>query len=254
MRHDRDLRDAFTTQADSFAAAAVANTAEVLDQIIELAAPAADQYWLEAACGPGIISRRLAPHVERVEGVDLTAAMVDKAREEAAAAEVDNVSFSVGDVTDLDRPDGHYDGAVTRFSVHHLPVPGRMLAELARVVRPGGRIVVMDHIVDDAADAAIWSTGIERLRDPSHWSCLTLQGLRSLGTGTDLELTAETVRPLEMDFEDWLDRGGADRTGRALLEAALPGRPDGVRCFDVQGTAGSRTLTLQGWFGVWIRR
>lgn len=251
---DDELRAAFTLQAESFDRAAIANEPRLLDQIVALADPGPDQQWLEAACGPGIITRRLAPLVRSVEGIDLTDAMVALARREATRAGLANVSFDRGDVTALDRPDASYDGAVTRFSVHHLPVPGRMLGELARVVRPGGRIVVVDHVADSSADATIWSQQIERLRDPSHWSCLTQNGLRSLGTGTDLELIDESIHPHELDFEDWLERGGAGPRERRLVESALGERPDGVECFDVSGDPGERILTMRIWSGVWIRR
>lgn len=252
--HDREIVDAFTRQADSFNAATVANAEDLLDEIVACCAPTADQAWLEAACGPGILTRRLAPHVGTVEGIDLTAAMIDLARSEAAGAQYRGVSFAIGDVTALDRPDAHYDGAVTRFSVHHLPVPGRMFGELARVVRPGGRIVVADHVADAGSDAAIWSQQIERLRDPSHWTCRTVDGLRTLGEQAGLRLVDEHAHPLRLDFEDWLDRGGVDEDGRARVEAALAEAPGHAPSFSVGGPPGRRTLTLRIWIGVWERR
>ena len=51
----------FTHQAETFAASAVAQSSRSLDELLRLAAPRADQRWLEVACGPGIIGRQLAP-------------------------------------------------------------------------------------------------------------------------------------------------------------------------------------------------
>lgn len=250
MRHDRDVRSAFTDQVESFASAGVANADDVLDEIVALAGPAPDQRWIEAACGPGIIARRLARHVAAVEGIDLTPAMVAKATADATAAGILDVSFGVGDICALDRPDDHYDGAVTRFSVHHLPVPRRMFAELARVVRPGGRIVVVDHVADDDADALVWSQSIERLRDPSHWTCHTVTGLRSLGTDAGLRLVTEKIRPVEIDFEDWLVRGGVDAPTRTNIEDLLAHRPRGADSFSVESSPHGPLLRLRMWFGV----
>lgn len=83
--------------------------------------------WLEVACGPAVISRALAPRVGRLHRVDLTPSMVGKASEEAAREGIDNVEFSVGDATALEFDDDSFDGAVTRFSFHHIPAPWRVM-------------------------------------------------------------------------------------------------------------------------------
>jgi 23S rRNA (uracil1939-C5)-methyltransferase len=69
----------------------------MLDRLVGLARPCGHERWLEVACGPGIISRRLAPLVGEVRGVDMTPAMVELARRDAADAGVANATFSVGD-------------------------------------------------------------------------------------------------------------------------------------------------------------
>src|SRR5262249_18736946 len=158
----------------------------------------------EAACGPGIVSRRLAPYVETVHGVDLTAAMVDTARRAAAAARLGNVTFEVADATATSLDDAGFDGAVTRFSIHHIPVPVRRPRELARLVKPGGKIIVVDHLADADADARSWSQEIERLRDPSHWACLSSDQMHAVGERAGLVLEDERQLTCELDFDDWL--------------------------------------------------
>lgn len=79
------------------------------------------------------------------------------------------------------------------------------------MVRPGGTVVLADHVADADADAAAWSQAIERLRDPSHWACLPLAQLRVLGERLGLELEQEQASALELDFEDWLQRGSGAR-------------------------------------------
>ena len=201
----------------------MANADSILNAIIELAEPRPSERWLEAACGPGIISRRLAPLVNVVHGIDLTPAMIELARREAAVAELDNAVFEVGDATATGLQAAGFDGAVTRFSLHHLPVPARLFAELSRVVRPGGRVVIVDHVADDDAEARAWSQEIERLRDPSHWACLSEARLRALGEQAGLELTSAQRVAFELDFDDWLRRGTSSagaRARRALRQRA----------------------------------
>ncbi len=251
--HDGRIIAEFTHQAETFSASTVARSKQMLDGLVALAGPRRDERWLEIACGPGIVSRHLAPHVLEVHGVDMTPAMIAVARREAAAAGHDNLTFSLGDATALELPSADFDGAIARFAIHHVPVPGRLFAELARVVRPGGRIVMADHVADDDADAAAWSQEIERLRDPSHWACLPLSRLRELGSSAGLELEHEEVVPLRLDFADWVERGSGGPEARALIEDQLARRPERTGCFAVIEDDGRRVLELRLWLSRWRR-
>jgi SAM-dependent methyltransferase len=151
MEPDPVVRE-FTHQSESFNVAPVMRSADTLGRLVDLIPAAPGARWLDAACGPGLVARGLAPRVGEVLGVDMTPAMVDVARREAAAEGIGNTVFSVGDATALEFADAAFDGAVTRFSLHHIPVPGRVVRELARVVRPGGAVVLADHVT--SADAA----------------------------------------------------------------------------------------------------
>src|SRR6201999_1123509 len=160
------------------------NIAQTLGVLIDLVPEDPGARWVETACGPGLIARAMASRVGSVVGIDLTPTMVEKARADAAAAGVENVSFEVGDATALDLPDASLDGAITRFSLHHIPGPVRVLEEMRRVVKPGGYVVVADHVTDDDGASAAWQEQIERLRDPSHWALLTparIEGLAARG-------------------------------------------------------------------------
>ena len=239
MQHER-LVGEFTHQAASFNASQAANAPETLQALVELADPEPGERWLEAACGPGVVTRALAPRVQHVHGVDLTPRMVELAREQAA--HLPNVSFEVGDATALSHPDGAFDGAVARFTIHHGALPQRLVDELARVVKPGGAVVLADHVADDDPAAAAWAQEIERLRDPSHWVSLTLAGLRALGERAGLQLEAEQVAPLELDYEEWLQRGSGTAAARLLIDR-LVAEPAAGDAFRVDGG----TLTLRWW-------
>lgn len=251
--HLQKVEQAFSQQAESFNASAVANADELLEAIIQGAQPQPAERWLDAACGPGIVSRRLARHVRSVHGVDATAAMVETARREARAAGIENVTFEVTDATNTAEPDAGYDGAVTRFSLHHIPVPSRLFDELARVVRPGGKVAVLDHLADDEPEARSWAQEIERLRDPSHWACLGRSRLRDLGRQAGLVLEHEQRFGFDLDFEDWLHRGTTDPGAHDLVERSLAARPSGSECFSVHAQPSGRVLRLQMWLGVWAR-
>jgi SAM-dependent methyltransferase len=94
---------------------------------------------LDAACGTGRHSAWLAARGHELVGVDASPAMLARAR-----AKVPRGRFEQGDLTALPLPDGSVDAALCALALVHLPDLRPAIAELARVVRPGGRIVISD--------------------------------------------------------------------------------------------------------------
>jgi ubiquinone/menaquinone biosynthesis C-methylase UbiE len=100
---------------------------------------------LEAGCGTGAVARTMAKIVApgRVVGVDISSSRLAQARELAAADGLD-VEFVEGDACRLPLPSATFDYSYCRFLFEYLPEPERALAELMRVTRPGGTVVVAD--------------------------------------------------------------------------------------------------------------
>jgi ubiquinone/menaquinone biosynthesis C-methylase UbiE len=103
-----------------------------------------DETWTvgDLGCGTGQLSETLAPFVRRVVAVDESKAMLAAARKRLVG--VDNVELRSGDLESLPIDDGELDAAVLFLVAHYLPDPGRALAEVRRVLRPGGRLLVVD--------------------------------------------------------------------------------------------------------------
>jgi SAM-dependent methyltransferase len=102
---------------------------------------------LEVGCGPGLLSIRLARrHCLDVTGVDLDPAMVERARTntERLKSGGRRPTFFVGDVASLAFPEGSFDLVISTLSMHHWADPAAGLAEIGRVLRPGGRALVWD--------------------------------------------------------------------------------------------------------------
>ncbi len=252
--YEDSIREEFTHQSGAFGKAAVMTSAETLGALVELVPEDADARWLESACGTGLVSRALASKVGSVTGVDLTPAMLEQAKRGAVDEGIANASFDVGDATALELADASFDGAVTRLSLHHIPLPGRVVAEMARVVRPGGWIVVGDLVADEAdGEGALWREEIERLRDPSHWLCRTPKQLRAMGAEAGLTLDQEQLIPLDIDFEDWLARGSGGRAAAPLVDELLAQRPEGAESFHVTSGEKGRRLHQRYWLARWRR-
>jgi ubiquinone/menaquinone biosynthesis C-methylase UbiE len=178
--HQDLILDQFTRQATPFSTADTITDANALRMIVAAASPGPDDTVLDVACGGGIIVCAFAPEVKHATGIDMTPAMLDRARQLAAEQGVANVSWDQGDVGSLPYADGAFDIVVTRFSMHHFLDPIGVLREMVRVCAPGGRVVVVDMYASETpAKAAEWNRA-EKLRDPSHVRCLTLTELKAL--------------------------------------------------------------------------
>lgn len=109
----------------------------------------ADQHWVvgDLGCGTGQVSAALAPFVSRVVAVDASAAMLHAARRQLHG--VDNVDLRRGELEALPIDDARLDAATLMLVLHHLPEPEKALAEVARVLKPGGRVLIVDMLPHD---------------------------------------------------------------------------------------------------------
>jgi ArsR family transcriptional regulator len=109
----------------------------------------ADRRWVvgDLGCGTGQVSAALAPFVERVVAVDASAAMLQAARKRLQGAA--NIDLRRGELEALPIDDGRLDAATVMLVLHHVPEPARALAEVARVLKPGGRAIVVDMLPHD---------------------------------------------------------------------------------------------------------
>jgi SAM-dependent methyltransferase len=178
--HARLIREQFTRQAAPFSTARPIADPGALKAIVDAAAPGPDDTVLDVACGGGLVVCAFAPHVRHATGIDMTPAMLDRARALAAEQRIANVSWQEGDVTALPWADGAFSVVVTRFAVHHFRDPLVVLREMIRTCAPGGRIVVVDTCASSDPDRAARFNRLEKLRDPSHVRALPLAELEGL--------------------------------------------------------------------------
>jgi ubiquinone/menaquinone biosynthesis C-methylase UbiE len=135
-----------------------------------------DDRLLDIGCGTGAAVRDAAPRVERAVGVDLSPAMIARARK--LAADLPKAEFQEADSERLPFADGAFTAILCTTSFHHYPDPRRATREMTRVLAPGGRVVIGDGCSDRFA-ARIVDTAL-RVFQPSHVHLHTTRELDSL--------------------------------------------------------------------------
>jgi ubiquinone/menaquinone biosynthesis C-methylase UbiE len=184
---------------------------------------------LDVGTAAGNTAAAIAPRVASVTGLDLTPAMKAQFDAVVAAAGARNVRFEAGDVEALPYPDASFDLVTCRRAVHHFPDPPRAMAEMARVLRPGGRAGFTDMATPENPDAAALFNDLERARDASHQRTLPPTEWRRIVEGAGLEVLTFDVFLDRTPWERWISpvsTGGPEDAlaGRRLAAAAPAAR------------------------------
>jgi ubiquinone/menaquinone biosynthesis C-methylase UbiE len=118
----------------------------VIETIADAIAIDDTQTVLDVGTGTGFIAAGLAPRADRVIAIDSSGAMLDVARDNLAQLGIDNVELHEGDLARLPFDDNSVDAAVANMVLHHAADPAGMLAEMTRVVSPGGWVAITDAV------------------------------------------------------------------------------------------------------------
>jgi SAM-dependent methyltransferase len=224
--HDRDatyarVRESFGPNAAKYTSSPGHADPEGLTRLVNRLAPRPTDHVLDVGTGAGHTALAFAPVVARVVALDLTPAMLEEVRRNAAAHGLANVATQLGAAESLPFADGSFDVVSCRLTTHHFPELPRAVGEMARVLRVGGRLLVADTMVpeDDEVDQAI--NDIELLRDPSHVRNWRPSEWRHMIAAARLRIVECDLGYYDegegMDFEAWTARIGTPPAAVAML-------------------------------------
>lgn len=214
--------DRFARTAARLAARQDARAAGLAEEVRRFVLPRGDERALDVGTGAGALALALAPLVREVVGVDPVPELLTLARERAAG--LANVELVEGDGTALPFEDFSFDLSGTLRTLHHVHRPELIVAELVRVTRPGGRVLVVDQLAPSDPLEALTVDRFERARDPGHERLLPDGDLRQLFEANGLVLLRDRHEPEERDLDAYLElagcEGDAAERARSLLPAA----------------------------------
>jgi ubiquinone/menaquinone biosynthesis C-methylase UbiE len=215
--HDA-TRARFAATADQIAALQERRADELGAQVRDFVAASGDERALDAGAGTGALAFALAPFVREVVAVELVPELIERAR----AAAPPNVTFVEGDIAKLEFPLGSFDLAGTLRTLHHVPRPELVIAELTRVTRRGGSLLVVDQIAPNDPLAALELNRFERARDPSHTRVLADVDLRQLFEANNLVLKRAAFVREPRELDPYLDLAGCEGEAREQAKALAP--------------------------------
>ncbi|TML33676.1 MAG: class I SAM-dependent methyltransferase [Actinobacteria bacterium] len=213
-------RERFARTAERVAELQDARAASLEQDVLRFVAPSGDERALDSGTGSGALAFALAPHVREVVGVDIVPELLEQARKRAE--QLPNVTFVEGDSTKLPFEYGSFDLAGTLRTLHHIARPELAMAELVRVTRPRGRVLVIDQIAPVDPLAAAELNRFERARDPSHSRALADVDLRGLFESNGLVLIRAEYEREPRELDAYLDLAGCEGEARERAETLAP--------------------------------
>jgi ubiquinone/menaquinone biosynthesis C-methylase UbiE len=216
------VEDRFARTAARFVAQQDARAGELAERVRAFLVASGEERALDVGCGAGALALALAPLVREVVGVDRVPELLALARERAP----ENATFVEADATRLPYDDGEFDLAGTLRTLHHVPRPELVAAELARVTKVGGRVLVIDQLAPVDPLDALAVDRFERARDPGHARLLPESDLRHLFDSNGLVLLRERRDVERRELSAYLDLAGCEGDAREEALRLAPQGPD----------------------------
>lgn len=245
--HQEEIVDQFTRQAIPFTQ--VPGHLDAIGHLIEMSKVGDGDTVLDVACGPGMVACEFARRARHVTGIDITPAMIAQAEKRQEEQGATNMSWKVGDVLPLPFPDNSFSVVITRYSFHHFLEPRLVLAEMIRVCRPGGRVLVADVAIPPEKGESY--DRLEIMRDPSHTHALTTVEFRGLFSGTGLRGCVQSAYDVEIELEAQLKASFPKSGDRERLREMITGDV-GVNSFGINARRSGEAIVYQVPIGVFV--
>lgn len=231
-------KEQFDRQAAHYNAQWNSWTASSLDWLLTQAQCQPTDTVLDVATGTGFTALAFAPHVQSVVGLDVSPGMLAQAQHNQATRGITNVSWREGAAEALPFEAESFTLVTCRIAPHHFQSVPAFLAEVTRVLKPGGHFLLADTTIPDN-DPTIgqWQNRVEALRDPSHVRNLASKEWQRMLTdaGLIVRAMAQAGGSAPMLLNDWLEKAGCVDEAAAEVRKAFTEAPTAaVQAFQIR--------------------
>jgi ubiquinone/menaquinone biosynthesis C-methylase UbiE len=242
MEHDVLVALQFGATARAYLESETHATGDDLELLAQEVAAIPKAAVLDLGCGAGHASFAVAPHAASVTAYDLTPEMLAVVEREAVTRNLRNVATVQGMAEELPFPEAHFDCVISRYSAHHWHDVPAALREVRRVLKPGGRVLLIDTAGGETPLLDTHLQAVEILRDPSHVRDYSAREWLALFREAGFTATLRKEWPLPIEFSGWIERQRTPPERVAAIHALWGAAPDEVRSFFEVQQDGSFTL------------
>ncbi len=211
----------FGKVAEAYVTSPIPARGSDLAKLLEVISLSGKETVLDVATGVGHTALALAPRVAHVVGLDVAPEMLEHARRLAHERRLKNVEFVEGSAEQIPFPDGSFDVATCRIAAHHFVDAARAFSEVARVLAPAGRFIVVDNYAPDSEELDRFINTLDRARDPSHVRAYRLDEWQALFEQQGLGFEVEDLWETAHDFEAWVRQAAPPEATDILLHRML---------------------------------
>jgi len=241
MANQERVKQFFGRHAADYAANPGFRQGDDLSRLMELLEPRPEHAGLDVATATGHTAFALAERVRVVIGLDLTPEMEGEFARGADERGLTNLRFQLGEVDALPFPDAAFDVVTCRRAGHHFPDLGAALKEMSRVLKPGGRLGIIDMTAPEAGSIQLLNL-LEIARDHSHVRACTPEEWTRLVTAAALKLERVEVQEEPMPWQRWLRPVSLDSDEACEAEQILADAVPEVRAELIRDTADGRVF------------
>lgn len=214
--HTRLVDGQFGSQAQAYLHSAVHAQGTDLERLTDWLAAMPAARVLDMGCGAGHASYAAASVVNAVVAYDLSDRMLAVVNASAQARAYGNITTCQGVAEHLPFEDGSFDIVISRYSAHHWHDVGQALREAKRVLKPGGKLIMIDICSPGRPVLDVFLQTIEMLRDPSHVRDYTQGEWLTMVNEAGFTIRELVTERLALEFSTWV---GRMNTPPALVEA-----------------------------------
>ncbi|WP_206812317.1 class I SAM-dependent methyltransferase [Paradesulfitobacterium ferrireducens] len=223
MGNQDEVRKNFGQRASEYRLSSTHGNRTDLKRMIGLINPFSDATALDVATGGGHTAIALAKHVKQVVTIDITPEMLAEAEKAASLEGIKNITFRAEDVHNLNIPDSQFDIVASRFAAHHFSDIKQALREMGRVLKPGGKLYILDCSVCDGEEPEREMNRIELLRDSSHRCSYSSRLWHQLLNELPLTVNHTSLLKERYELPQWFDRMGTNQNNREEIFRILNG-------------------------------
>jgi len=244
QQHEKVVERQFGERASAYLHSTVHAQGAEFEKLRSLLAGHPDARVLDLGCGAGHVSFQIAALAGEVLAYDLSADMLAVVASAAEERGIGNITVGQGVAEHLPFADGSFDFVFSRFSAHHWSDVGLALREARRVLKPGGKLAIVDVIAPGQPLLNTFLQTVEMLRDTSHVRNYSAVEWHQYIAEAGLQIDGLVRQRLRLEFASWVERMRTPELLRQAIRHLQVAVGQEVRDYFEVGGDGSFTIDV----------